>query len=527
MEQHRNEGMGETGDPRENPPTNGIVRHDSHYRKSSDPVGRLFTVNFTHEAEKGPYQTRLPLENLKECAVCRTRFLRVTGTYINPYTVDIDAYLYRQIKLFASHQGEPGSIPGRVIPRFSQVESCQTMALVGGFLGDLPFPPPLRSGSAPFTIRFTLIGSQHLIRGLRTQGPRDSVGERANLVQPITRCLPGRLHVRRKSVSWGTGSARLRACQVGKHTSKPAVRVARCPWRHGVVSFDVMYMNSVRQDKPNTERMTQLPQSIPELYEEEVDTSTQQRNQDLAIASSPHATSHLQGGLRIIYPQVGSLVTELRSVQYWPIITCTRVVYTNVYTGSEWANPRFVNLRNAAYCSQIPLTSGIVQYDSHVRESRSDPEFINIYYIVQVKLDFSPPTNVNWVQSSAGSLPDFRKWELFRTMPLVGGFSRGSPVSPTLAFRRCFILTSSQYLVVESRPNLLTQHHVGLLGSAYPSEREREREAERLAKHQPQAAGRRANEYAGTPLPPAVPPPSYCFLSPGRSDPTLAELSKS
>ncbi|KAJ8866800.1 hypothetical protein PR048_032661, partial [Dryococelus australis] len=34
MEQRRNEGAGETGDPRENPPTNGIVRHDSHMRKS-------------------------------------------------------------------------------------------------------------------------------------------------------------------------------------------------------------------------------------------------------------------------------------------------------------------------------------------------------------------------------------------------------------------------------------------------------------------------------------------------------------
>ncbi|KAJ8883324.1 hypothetical protein PR048_015167 [Dryococelus australis] len=33
MEQRRNERVGETGDPRENPPTNGIVRHDSHMRK--------------------------------------------------------------------------------------------------------------------------------------------------------------------------------------------------------------------------------------------------------------------------------------------------------------------------------------------------------------------------------------------------------------------------------------------------------------------------------------------------------------
>ncbi|KAJ8882302.1 hypothetical protein PR048_014104 [Dryococelus australis] len=32
--QHRNERAEETGNPRENPPTSGIVRHDSHLRKS-------------------------------------------------------------------------------------------------------------------------------------------------------------------------------------------------------------------------------------------------------------------------------------------------------------------------------------------------------------------------------------------------------------------------------------------------------------------------------------------------------------
>ncbi|KAJ8893196.1 hypothetical protein PR048_005781 [Dryococelus australis] len=34
MDRRRNEGMGETGDPRENPPNNGTIRHDSHLRKS-------------------------------------------------------------------------------------------------------------------------------------------------------------------------------------------------------------------------------------------------------------------------------------------------------------------------------------------------------------------------------------------------------------------------------------------------------------------------------------------------------------
>ncbi|KAJ8869044.1 hypothetical protein PR048_030595 [Dryococelus australis] len=45
MERRRNEGAAETGDPRENPPTNGIARHDSHFRKCSYPyIAKFVTV---------------------------------------------------------------------------------------------------------------------------------------------------------------------------------------------------------------------------------------------------------------------------------------------------------------------------------------------------------------------------------------------------------------------------------------------------------------------------------------------------
>ncbi|KAJ8880348.1 hypothetical protein PR048_016815 [Dryococelus australis] len=45
------------------------------------------------------------------------------------------------------------------------------------------------------------------------------------------------------------------------------------------------------------------------------------------------------------------------------------------------------------------------------------------------RLDRAPPTKANRVQSPTGS-PEFRMWESCQTMALVGGFSRGSPVSP-------------------------------------------------------------------------------------------------
>ncbi|KAJ8888780.1 hypothetical protein PR048_008272 [Dryococelus australis] len=56
-----------------------------------------------------------------------------------------------------SHQGEPGSIPGRVTPGFSQVE---IVPLFGRFSRDLPFPPLFHSSVSPYSPHFTLVGSQ-------------------------------------------------------------------------------------------------------------------------------------------------------------------------------------------------------------------------------------------------------------------------------------------------------------------------------------------------------------------------------
>ncbi|KAJ8894339.1 hypothetical protein PR048_006965 [Dryococelus australis] len=56
---------------------------------------------------------------------------------------------------------------------------------------------------------------------------------------------------------------------------------------------------------------------------------------------------------------------------------------------------------------------------------------------VAERLACSPPTKANRVQSPAGSLPDFRTWESFRTMPLVGGVFSGIsvPQSPSSALK--------------------------------------------------------------------------------------------
>ncbi|KAJ8891829.1 hypothetical protein PR048_004383 [Dryococelus australis] len=61
---------------------------------------------------------------------------------------------------------------------------------------------------------------------------------------------------------------------------------------------------------------------------------------------------------------------------------------------------------------------------------------------------FTPVLPANWVQSLARS-PDFHKWESCWMMPLVGGFSRGSPVSPAPSFRHHSIFTAITLICFE------------------------------------------------------------------------------
>ncbi|KAJ8870004.1 hypothetical protein PR048_029015 [Dryococelus australis] len=66
-------------------------------------------------------------------------------------------------RLLSSHPGEFGSSPGAVVPGTLACGNCAGRCRwSAGYLGDLPFPPPLHSCAAPYSPRFTLIGSQDL-----------------------------------------------------------------------------------------------------------------------------------------------------------------------------------------------------------------------------------------------------------------------------------------------------------------------------------------------------------------------------
>ncbi|KAJ8867582.1 hypothetical protein PR048_031384 [Dryococelus australis] len=109
--------------------------------------------------------------------------------------------------------------------------------------------------------------------------------------------------------------------------------------------------------------------------------------------------------------------------------------------------------------SREPIT-----FQNSVGTARRHPNVQSFYCegaAVAERIACSPPTKATRVQSSAGSIPDFRRWESYRAMQLVDGFSRGSPVSTALAFQRCSTLTSitpigSQGIAVKSSPNPFT-----------------------------------------------------------------------
>ncbi|KAJ8869421.1 hypothetical protein PR048_028411 [Dryococelus australis] len=93
---------------------------------------------------------------------------------------------------------------------------------------------------------------------------------------------------------------------------------------------------------------------------------------------------------------------------------------------------------------------------SSLAESQSDLPFCEA--AVAERLECSPSTKANRVQSPVGSFPDFHKWESCRAMPLVGG---DIPFSPPLhcgaaSFSPYSTLIGSQDLV--AKKSLLSTH---------------------------------------------------------------------
>ncbi|KAJ8875881.1 hypothetical protein PR048_023788 [Dryococelus australis] len=98
--------------------------------------------------------------HLRKCLYHTDPFPRAPAKWralndVRPYTA-VCAEIW--MILLASHQGNPGSIPGRVTPDFCMWESCRTMPLVGGS----PVSPALSFGRCSILTLTTSFGSQDL-----------------------------------------------------------------------------------------------------------------------------------------------------------------------------------------------------------------------------------------------------------------------------------------------------------------------------------------------------------------------------
>ncbi|KAJ8876159.1 hypothetical protein PR048_024068 [Dryococelus australis] len=332
-----------------------------------------------------------PIPSTARTPVLLVTVLELTIVLLVHFTPDTTLYF---TDLLASQQGEPGSIPGRVPPRFSQVGIMPDDAYSRG----LPFPPSFHSGSVPVSSYFTLIGSQDLVIGNPARRtpldiPRDETCAGGTVATEML--LDDQEGGGEASCRWrraatplegnvGVGVAHV-AMATARGSTARDVNTRRAPSIRAVAAASPANMAELMRASPpppqpsasnsTTSRArptrdpyssrlaspvhNKLPQFIPELYEEEVDNS-KQRNADVAIASSSHATSRDQ-------------------------------------TKTKRHNQR--------------------------KRKKTKHQVVRLLASHQCE-----PA----VRFPAGSLPDFRTWEPWRTMPLISVFPRGSSVSPAL-----------------------------------------------------------------------------------------------
>ncbi|KAJ8898286.1 hypothetical protein PR048_003646 [Dryococelus australis] len=152
---------------------------------------------------------------------------------------------------------------------------------------------------------------------------------------------------------------------------------------------------------------------------------------------------------------VSSLVIELRSVQCRPQITCTSIAYTNVNTGSEWVKiwnyfPSIVTnftgsmtlsarIKIAHFVVNSPLWTRIGPRCTLPANKTSVPAETTLRYTQYYERTKRTFRSLR----PAESLANICTSESHRmVLPLVSGFSWGSPVFSAIAFRGCSISTS-------------------------------------------------------------------------------------
>ncbi|KAJ8871101.1 hypothetical protein PR048_027405 [Dryococelus australis] len=296
-----------------------------------------------------------------------------------------------------------------IFPCGKHAELCRRSTC---FLGNLPFPPLFHSGAAPYSpqspqsaLKTSILGAVPISSLTHSSGsPPRSVGMiRSTLprrgkcaVAPKRSVLVALPQLKLASLGLGAG------CDLGVEWAQPST-AQPSPAGRGVP-----VTNNWRR-RSNTLLLTlYLPEALLKFYSRRL----MQAMFDPLTIPPQYTPSHLtccriDSNTEPPEPQTGGTPTD-----------CAIEGRLTKSSGGPGSNPGLAILTTV--------------FPKSLEEA-----------VVVERLDCSPPTKANRVRSSAGSLPDIRNWESRRTMPLVGGFSRGSPISPAVLLHSHLISPSS------------------------------------------------------------------------------------
>ncbi|KAJ8886299.1 hypothetical protein PR048_012510 [Dryococelus australis] len=301
----------------------------------------------------------------------------------------------------------------------------------GGFLGNLPFALSLHSGTASFSPCFTVIGFQEL-----------DVKSCLNLSTPLYLSIAGmkgrgKREIPEKILQSVASSGAIPTCE--NPVTRPGIEPGS-PWWEA-------------------RRLTAQPPR-PQIIRKNFRKVGS--NREWSITRSRYASAH--AGQQNGQQHVGKLFANQRLSTYSPASSPANSERFTTRNGQSDKRPALKASRSLVFVtSWITLAQSspstvtganhcafdigifvpkIVESNLRVIELRN---FSGLYSLIFPLIDFFSvwvPTKANKVRLPEEWLPDFGTWQSCRTMPMVGMFSRRSPVSPALAFRSCSILTS-------------------------------------------------------------------------------------
>ncbi|KAJ8883454.1 hypothetical protein PR048_015297 [Dryococelus australis] len=132
-----------------------------------------------------------------------------------------------------------------------------------------------------------------------------------------------------------------------------------------------------------------------------------------------------KGERQYIHPPV--TIASLPLLSKLETVFCLASVVARCYTVSAWRSAG----RPDTWHEDCDVTSGGSAAGTQTAEQLTLLK-VQVHWFGETVVqwsDNSTPTKANRVRLPVGLFLDIRKWESCRTMPLVGGFSRGSPVS--------------------------------------------------------------------------------------------------